>query len=381
MPGQGSLPGPPEVIFLEGTPAWVVAVPIDGGGSIWAVVLEDGRVQGFHTLRGRISPIALSPSELPPGMPPLLKLDRGVPSLVTAVSQHASKLTHPIAVDSRPARLAFVETNGDLVLWENGEIGRLALNALPDARILQDSQGRLLLLTGTTSEYGHAVLGDGLEAGAFTIVSLQPRLQIEAEIDLQPGSVVEGTGPIWTDINQDGAREILVTISDAQQGARLVVFSESGEQLATGPSTECPFRWRHQLVVAPFTADGERLIADVLTPHIGGTVEFFRWSENLLVLASSQPGLRSHRLGSRNLDMALAGDLDGNGLIELLVPNQEMNRLLAFNFVPQKPSVPWTLNLTARLTTNIGAVTLSDDRIAIGVGVETGRLLLWLPEP
>jgi photosystem II stability/assembly factor-like uncharacterized protein len=47
-----------------------------------------------------------------------------------------------------------------------------------------------------------------------------------------------------------GQREIIVTQSDAQQGAQVVVYSESGERLAAVPAVGRGNRWRHQLAVA-----------------------------------------------------------------------------------------------------------------------------------
>ena len=39
------------------------------------------------------------------------------------------------------------------------------------------------------------------------------------------------------------------------------------------------------------------------------------------------PGFRSHKIKSRNLDMAVAGDFHGDGRVELLVPNQTLDEI------------------------------------------------------
>jgi hypothetical protein len=41
-------------------------------------------------------------------------------------------------------------------------------------------------------------------------------------------SVIEGVSPIWADIDGDGDREIIVTVSNDQVGAGLVAYDESG---------------------------------------------------------------------------------------------------------------------------------------------------------
>ena len=93
------------------------------------------------------------------------------------------------------------------------------------------------------------------------------------------GQVIEGIAPIWVDWNQDGEREIIVTLSDLANGAQVVVFNEQGKRIAEGPAIGQGYRWRHQIAVAPFGPNGEMELVDVLTPHLGGVVEFYQWQE------------------------------------------------------------------------------------------------------
>lgn len=201
---------------------------------------------------------------------------------------------------------------------------------------------------------------------ALTIPLLEPR-------------VVEGIAPIWADLDGDGRREIIVTVSDADQGAQLLVFDENGERVAVGPAIGRGFRWRHQLVAAPFGPKGEVELADVLTPHIGGVVEFFRLEGPILNLAAQVRGFSSHARGSRNLDMALAGDVDGDGRVELLLPSQERTELGAIRRTADGAEVAWIVPLGGRISTNLAAATLSDGSLAVGAGRSDGVLRLWLP--
>ena len=61
------------------------------------------------------------------------------------------------------------------------------------------------------------------------------------------------------------------------------------------------------------------MLAEVLTPHIGGIVGFYRMDGDPLNLVAQQDGATSHPVFSRNLDMGLAGDLDSDGQPELVV--------------------------------------------------------------
>jgi len=47
-------------------------------------------------------------------------------------------------------------------------------------------------------------------------------------IRLPDDTVVEGLSPMWTDLDGDGTNEILVTLSNASEGARLAVFNDQG---------------------------------------------------------------------------------------------------------------------------------------------------------
>jgi len=378
LPGQGRMPGvEPVDLQLAGKPRWLVAAPVDGG-SVWVVALDDGRVQGFRAVGRAAEPIAVHPDHLPAAMPPLLRVEDGVPELVVAPSSAASPLTHPVLLNDA-GRLAFIENGGALVVWDSGETARLALHALPDARLLMDEAKRLLLLTAATSRYGHGVLGDGLEAASITLVETEPEVRVALAITLPDPRVVEGIAPIWADLDGDGRREIIATVSDADQGAQLIVFAEDGELVAAGPAIGRPFRWWHQLVAAPFGPDGEIELAAVLTPHIGGVVEFYRLEGATLSLTAQVRGFSSHRIGSRNLDMGLAADLDGDGRVELLVPSQEGTELGAIRRTAGGAVVAWALPLGGRLSTNLAAVTLSDGSLAVGAGRSDGVLRLWLP--
>ena len=334
-------------------------------------------MQAFRIVDSEVTEESISPEQLPPGMPPLLKVDDDRPTLVIVPDAMASSLTAPVFLQPS-GNVAFIQSDGDLVLWNDAEIATLTLNALPDGRLLTDGRERLLLLTDATNSYTHGVLGDSLEAASITLVETDPSVQVVSTITLPDGDVVEGISPIWADMDGDGIPEIIVTVSNARQGARIIVFNEAGIQIAAGPAIGRGFRWRHQLAVAPFGPRGEIELADVLTPHIGGIVEFYRLEKDELRVVAQLPGYTSHVLGSRNLDMALAGDLDGDGFIELLLPSQGLTELAGIRRTSEGAEEAWTVPVGGRLNTNIAAVTTADGSLIIGVGRDDGVLRVWL---
>jgi hypothetical protein len=191
--------------------------------------------------------------------------------------------------------------------------------------------------------------------------------------------VIEGIAPIWADLTGDGSREIIVTASDRATGAQILVYSPSGNLIANGPAIGQGYRWRHAIAVAPFGPAGEMELVDVLTPHIGGLTEFYDMAGPTLAVAAQIRGYTSHVINTRNLDMAAAGDFDGDGRIELLLPSQDRTSLGAIRRTADGAELAWTVPLDATLVTNLATVTLSGDEMQVGVGLSDGTLYIWTP--
>lgn len=378
--GVGSLPSGTSIeIRLEGTPVWVVAVPYQDS-SLWAVILEDGGVQGFQIDTQSVTTAQITPDHLNPQSPPLLYIEDGKPKLAVFSSADQSPSTHAIYLPAQ-GKFAFINSNGALT-WidqSNQILGTVEINALPDARILSDDDDRLLLLSGPTTQYDHGVLGDIFEATSITLLETTPNVRVVNIINMPDGQVIEGIAPIWADLNGDGEREIIVTLSDGINGAQLVVYSEDGEQLIFGDAIGQGYRWRHQIAAAPFGPTGEIEIVDVLTPHLGGVVEFFQVEGERLLKVAQIGGFTSHVIGSRNLDMAAAGDFDGDGNYELLLPNQARTEIGAIQRTPKGAELVWSLALDGQMSTNLGAVTLKNGLIMVGIGRTDDVLKIWLP--
>lgn len=379
MFGQSSLPDSSYLdIKLTDVPIWVLGGILDDS-TVWATVLNDGRVEGFRIQNKEVMPITINPVQLPTGMPPIFRVRQGAAEIIKPPTSSASQLTHPVILPvSR--RMAFIEANGDVVIWDKVEIARFSVNALLDSRIILDEKDRLLVLSGATDRYGHGILGDKFEASSITMIEAGGTPGVTMTIDIAGEDVIESIAPIWADLTEDGKREIIVTLSNAKEGTRVVAFDEDGRHVAVGPAVGKGFRWRHQLAVGPFGPKGEIEFVDVVTPHLGGIVSFYQLKDDdELHLEAEVKGYTSHVIGSRNLDMAFASDLDGDSIFELLLPNQNLTKLGAIKRNATGADVEWTIPLGGRLSTNLAAVTLADGRLAVGIGREDGVLRLWLP--
>ena len=76
--------------------------------------------------------------------------------------------------------------------------------------------------------------------------------------------------------------------------------------------------------------------------------------------------------------MAAAGDFDGDGRVELLVPNQRLSELGGIRRTADGAEVAWTVSVGGRISTNLVGVALHDGSMVVGVGRDDGVLRLWL---
>lgn len=375
--GEGRLPeSRPVDVRLGGEPAWVVGVPMEEDVA-WVVALKSGRLDAFRldSETGTVEPWLVAPDELPAGTPPVVSEEDDLRLLVPPV-RYPSELTHPVPLDGR---LLGVAESGRLFVQPGGELPVLAL---PDARVTQSEGGTLAVLSDPTGRYAHGVLGDGLEAGSITV--LEPGAvgpEVTGKVRPESGGVFELLAPMWFEAGgPHGGEELLaVTESTAEGGARISAYHPGGELAAAGPSFGEPGRWRHLLAAGPFGPGGDIEIAATRTPHVGGVIEFYRpnLEAGTLDLSATLPGYATHTIYSRNLDAALAGDLDGDGRWELLVPNQSYTQLAAVRRTESSAEVAWSLPVGNTLATNIASATNSSGRTSVAAGRVDGFLRVW----
>lgn len=355
-------------IPIDGTPQWLVSAPFQEG-VVFVTVMEDGEAQTFKVTDQAYESVPVSPAELPAGMPPLLTVSGGTVQLVVPPAD-ASPLTTPVIANDK---LIYIGSNGDLVSVSDSVQARLPVHALPDSRILLDEQDRVMVLGQSTDRYDHGVLGDAIEASAILLMGTDPELRILQTIVIDPPDVVEGISPIWADIDNDGVRDVIVTLSNNQGGARIAAFREDGSLLAESDPIGLGHRWRHQIAVASFDGNRMPLLASIRTPHIGGIVEYFRYNAGKLEIVQEISGFSTHSIGSRNLDSGLAGDFNADGVIELLVPDQTHTSLAVLSI----DGVLAAIALPGKLTSNLSASEI-DGELYIGAGTQ-GSLRIWIP--
>ncbi len=291
-----------------------------------------------------------------------------------------SPLSHPIYLPLSDNR-AYITQNGRVnIINASGSVtASLDVNALPDARLLIDENDRLLVLTGPTGKYPHNVLGDQLEASGITLIETLPEPRVAGYFSVGDNEVIEGIAPIWIDLTGDGQKEIIITVSDLDLGAGIVVLDETGEIIAQGPKMGTSFRWRHQIAISNFGPLGEIELAVVRTPHIAGNVEFYRLKDGVFSIVAEFPGVTSHTIGSRNLDFAAAGDFDGDGISELMVLSPDLTEYIAIHRTVSGAEQSWRLPLDGILSSNLAGAPLPNGTFSIGAGRADNILRIWHP--
>ena len=386
MKGTGRLPeSEPVDVQLGGMPTWVVGVPL-GDDTAWVTTLEDGRVQAFRlNSSGETEPVPISPERLAPGQPPLVEVRDNSLELVTSRNSAASETTHPVPVSPNGENdLIGVEANGrvfrEFRQTDAAGTGETGFSALLDARFVRGVGGTLAFLSAPTERYDHGVLGDAIEADSITLLRPGEEENLEAgTIFPASGGVFEQVAPLWFGVPGVDNGLLAVTESTPELGARISVYSLDGSLVAAGPYIGEPYKWRHLLAAGPFGPNGEIELVDTLTPHIGGTIEFYQpdLESSSLDIVATQTGYTSHRINTRNMDTARAGDLDGDGRWELLVPNDAYTELGAIRHETGGATVAWTLPADGTIVTNLASATDSGGRVRIAAGRQDGVLRIW----
>ena len=242
-------------------------------------------------------------------------------------------------------------------------------DALPDGVVVKVDEERSVVLAGPTDVYGHAVLGDGVEAREVAVVDAGgARL---ATLAAESGRVIEQRRVFATEL--DGEQAVVVTTSSDVDGARVEVWSLESDRRVIGPAIGTGNRWRHVVGVAPLP-DGGIEIAEVITPHLDKVVSFLRVEGDRLVQVDAVPdAIASHALGSRVLDQAALVDVDGDGRRDLVGPAADGDGIA---WVVAGSDTADHALAGLRVATNMALATRPDGSVVLAWVSEDGRLVV-----
>jgi hypothetical protein len=178
-----------------------------------------------------------------------------------------------------------------------------------------------------TQPYRHGVLGDDIEWASLTVVTDEGKT---LTYSIPDESVFEDISPRLADIDQDGNQEAWVIRADDIDGARLEAYAVENGALVrryAGPAIGQGFRWLNPVGVADFDGDGAFEAAYVETPHIGGILTVLKPVGRKLDIVDRLHTYSTHSIGSTRLDLAAIADIDGDGAVDIILPNQVHDKL------------------------------------------------------
>ena len=382
--GSGTFPDVDVIdVPLQGTPAWAIAYAMET--AVWHVVMDDGALQVIEVEpNNTATSLGFEPTWFEGAQPPLVGVSMVEGTYIMRSDDSVSPLSHPIPVND--FEVLYINRDGDIVLGrEEGAVSKLAVNAQPDARMVMNGIGQVAVYVNATDQrYVHGIMGDRLEGSTLLILDTKDgEIRVLARVDLPGEDVYEGISPFWADVDGNGREDIVTTVSNSSSGSRLRAYMWDGSKIkqeVDGIAIGQGNRWQHQLTAGPLGPNGEIEIADVLTPHIGGTLRFYRFDGTSLNVEATFPSVTTHSIGSRNLDQTAIGDFNGDGQPEVVVMSMGRNYIIGVQHTENGAEEVWRLDAGDRITTNFSPVELLDNRLGLAVGTANGNLRIWMPK-
>ncbi|MFK5978579.1 MAG: hypothetical protein QM488_06805 [Rhizobiaceae bacterium] len=201
-------------------------------------------------------------------------------------------------------------------------------NGLPDGKI-STIKGDIIAAwySRPTERYRHGILGDKIEAGSLKV---RTRFGATLTYRLPRSEVFEDITPRLVDLDRNGTIEVITIRSSVSKGAAITVYGLNGPllvQKATTPHIGLSNRWLNIAGISNFSRGKTLEIAAVITPHIGGTLKFYKYNRGKLLQRATASGLSNHVIGSREQRLSVVLDYDGNGTPDLALPSADRQSL------------------------------------------------------
>lgn len=232
-----------------------------------------------------------------------------------------------IATDSAPSKKLDLEFNDN--------------TPIPHSEITTSSGQGIVkaMLSCATQRYAHAVLGDGIEAGCLIV---EDQTGSVFQLDLHEHQVFEDLVPRIADINSDGQNDVVVVRSEDGSGAALSVYTLAPYdkdkrlvELVSTPPIGTGNRWLAPVGIADFNNDGQRDIAYVQTPHIGGILRVWSIIDGEFKELAHSRGYSNHSIGDTRVSTAKLQDVNEDGVIDIVIPDQRRRNTVWVTLFPE----------------------------------------------
>ena len=253
----------------------------------------------------------------------------------------------------------------------------LARNGLPDGRVdTTEERGDIeeAWYSEPTRRYRHGVLGDAIEAAALKVRTFRGETYT---FRLPSTEVFEDITPRIADLDGDGTNEVISILSSRQDGASVAVFGLVGNAFVKKAQSKFigrSNRWLNIAGIDHFASRRAKQIAIVETPHLAGVFKllFISTTSSQLLSNTRVPGFSNHQIGSRELRLSAVGNLDNDGLADLVLPS--LDRRLLYIISPTRRGVKLLsrIELPARVNRAI-ALKGEGDSLELTVGLDDGK--------
>ncbi len=296
------------------------------------------------------------------------------------ISQPAGRV---VIVRRDGKRLRLSRAGGELTMGptDNRIVTAPGPDMLPDGEITEGKGNiRRAWLTGPTDRYAHGILGDSIEASGVAVETAGGEFLY---FDLGRDSVFEDRRARLYDFDGDGDDEVIVVQAFLDSGAALAVLEVTGKSLELAAAVDpigLSNRWLNPAGAGDFDGDGRTEVAYVETPHIGGTLKLYEYDGGRLTVDGAARGFSNHAIRSREQDQAAIADWNGDGVVDLLVPDAQRRALRIVTFAGGKFQELDRIDNPGRIVTAVLPVKFDDsDRPAVVYGLSDGTLVAISP--
>jgi len=396
---------------LIDVPAWIVSEDFDGDGTYEAVVQFAEGALKVMSFSGERSRTIATVRNMAPEIPPVVLSSLGGEStggvigvdnrgdLVSIeystgrtkrLASGLSPLSHLAAGDldsDGKWEIAAVSDEGYMTVIKDRKQKRInnSVALLLDTRIiLADLDGDQILEIVAFSQpvdvQSPGRLGDDLEAKALAVFNWDGRtLRKRSEFVLPVGQFFETLAPIVAGTDGDGEKLLMLPVTTESKGTQVRSYIYSGGRIREkrkGPLSD-EDQWIHVLGSAKLgTGEREQLIVALVSEDDEGDLELYR-----LDLAKTKITLRStvstHKSGSRLLETVLIGDMNRDGMIEILAPGPKGLSLVLFTLDRNRLKGKEIFISSGLIGTNLCPGDFNGDGISdILFGLENGSLVV-----
>ena len=175
----------------------------------------------------------------------------------------------------------------------------------------------------------------------------------------------------------DGIDDVVLTVSNDREVWVVAVSSTGDGVVAISDPADRLLGWRMWWQWDRSVRPANLRSPKSSTPDAQGSVRFLRLNGDTLGIAATRTGYRSHEFGTRNLEQAVAADVDRDGRVEVILPTLDRQHIAGVRHGPDGAVDMWRRPLGGTLSSNIAVLTRPDGTMSVAAATLEGSLRIW----